>query len=145
MSARRPTIASIIARVAAYYDLPPATLRGQDRSHPLIEARHVAMYVARQVTSASLPQLGREFGGRDHTAILHAVRKISRLRQQDEHIERLVTSLLAAPVASHVSEGELLGARLNRLERAITTVQRTLVVMSEGVANIRQDVARRGA
>ncbi len=53
------------------------------RARAVARPRQVAMYLAKQLTSRSLPEIGRKFGGRDHTTVMHALRKIDELRQQD--------------------------------------------------------------
>ena len=54
-----------------------------ERDHHVARARQVAMYLAKQLTARSLPEIGRKFGGRDHTTVMHAVKKVDELRQSD--------------------------------------------------------------
>ncbi len=79
----------IINFVAAYYYLTPEDLRGKRRTRDVAFARQVAMYLARELTDLSLPKIGEEFGGRDHTTVIHALKKINRLREEkgDEKIK----------------------------------------------------------
>jgi chromosomal replication initiator protein len=56
------------------------------RARAVARPRQVAMYLCKQLTPRSLPEIGRKFGGRDHTTVMHAVRKIEELRAQDRHI-----------------------------------------------------------
>jgi chromosomal replication initiator protein len=65
-------------------------LTGDKRSRPVVEARHIAMYLARELTDASLPKIGERVGGRDHTTVLHAVDKITRLMRENREMYNLV-------------------------------------------------------
>ncbi len=73
------TAAAIIAQSAAYFGLSIDDLCGASRSRVLVTARQIAMYLCRELTALSLPKIGQQFGGRDHTTVMHADRKI---RQQ---------------------------------------------------------------
>jgi hypothetical protein len=91
------TVGSIIEAVAKHFALKPADLRNDRRPRPLASARAVAMYLARTRTSASFPDIARAFGGRHHTTVLVAVKKVTRqlpdnavLREQLAAIERLL-------------------------------------------------------
>ena len=69
----------IMAQTAAYFDLTIDDLSGQSRTHQLVLARQIAMYLCRELTELSLPKIGQQFGGRDHTTVMHADRKIRTL------------------------------------------------------------------
>jgi chromosomal replication initiator protein len=73
------TAAQIMGATADYFGVSLDDLRSQSRSRVLVNARQVAMYLCRELTDLSLPKIGQEFGGRDHTTVMHADRKI---RQQ---------------------------------------------------------------
>src|SRR5690349_3182465 len=73
------TSATIMAQTAAYFGMSMEDLCGQSRSRGLVQARQIAMYLCRELTDLSLPKIGQQFGGRDHTTVMHADRKI---RQQ---------------------------------------------------------------
>ena len=91
------TIASIQSRVAAHYGLTDADMRSQCRERRVARPRQVAMYLARRLTDKSLPFIGRRFGGRDHTTVIHAVRQIEKLRAADAELDadlRLLTRQL---------------------------------------------------
>lgn len=77
-------IIDIIETVADSEGLTPADILGPSREKPHVRARQRGMYLARQATDRSLPELGRRFGGRDHTTVLHALRKISVLVEHDD-------------------------------------------------------------
>jgi hypothetical protein len=74
-----PSIAEIKITAALYYKVRPFDLECARRTKDIIIPRQVAMYLAKTLTLRSLPEIGRRFGGRDHTTVLHAVRKIARL------------------------------------------------------------------
>jgi len=73
----RPTLRAIIDMVSEFYELPPSDIRGGCRQLFIMRARHVAMYLCRELTLHSFPKIGRQFGGRDHTTVLYAWCKIS--------------------------------------------------------------------
>ena len=70
------TARTIVHEVADYFQISEDELTGQSRSRVLVNARQVAMYLCRELTDLSLPKIGQEFGGRDHTTVMHAERKI---------------------------------------------------------------------
>ncbi|MGB1076863.1 MAG: chromosomal replication initiator protein DnaA [Bdellovibrionales bacterium] len=80
---RRITIDEIQRRVAEHYNLKVADMHSARRSRNVARPRQVAMYLAKQLTARSLPEIGRKFGGRDHTTVMHAVRKIEELANDD--------------------------------------------------------------
>jgi chromosomal replication initiator protein len=80
---RRITIDDIQKQVAAHYNIRIADMSSARRARAVARPRQVAMYLAKQLTSRSLPEIGRKFGGRDHTTVMHAVRKVEELRAQD--------------------------------------------------------------
>ena len=69
-------------------------LQGRSRRRPLVTARQVAMYVVRELTDLSYPAIAREFGGRDHTTVIHAVEKIGALMQERKQIFHQVQELM---------------------------------------------------
>ncbi len=94
---RHVTIDDIQKRVCEHYNIKMADLLSPRRARAVARPRQVAMYLAKQLTTRSLPEIGRKFGGRDHTTIMHGVRKIEELRGGDpslnEDIEILARSL----------------------------------------------------
>lgn len=80
---RRVTIEDIQKRVAEYYGIKVSDMQSARRSQNVARPRQVAMYLAKALTSRSLPEIGRKFGGRDHTTVLHAVRKVQEVKTQD--------------------------------------------------------------
>ncbi len=91
---RRVTVESIVRAVAERHGLQPAQLKQKTNAQPIAYPRQIAMYVAKEMTSASLPELGRYFGGKHHTTVLHSIQKIERLRQKDADLNRTLHSLM---------------------------------------------------
>jgi chromosomal replication initiator protein len=87
------TIAIIMGQTASYFGLSIDDLCGQSRSRVLVTARHIAMYLCRELTDLSLPKIGQQFGGRDHTTVMHADRKIRNLMAERRSIYNQVTEL----------------------------------------------------
>ncbi len=90
---RPPTPDEIIAATASLHGFTIDELAGPSRRQPLVMARQTAMYLCRDLTDLSLPRIGRLFGGRDHTTVLHAVEKVKRLMQSDRQLFERVTAL----------------------------------------------------
>ncbi len=82
-SDRRVTIEEIQKRVAEHYTVKLADMHSTRRSRMVARPRQVAMYLSKQLTARSLPEIGRKFGGRDHTTVMHAVRKVEELCDAD--------------------------------------------------------------
>jgi chromosomal replication initiator protein len=80
---RRVTIEEIQKRVAEHFNIRLSDMHSARRARAVARPRQVAMYLAKQLTSRSLPEIGRKFGGRDHTTVMHAVRKVDELRSLD--------------------------------------------------------------
>jgi chromosomal replication initiator protein len=80
---RRVTIEEIQKRVAEHYNIRLAEMYSSRRARAVARPRQVAMYLSKQLTARSLPEIGRKFGGRDHTTVMHAVRKVDELRSTD--------------------------------------------------------------
>jgi chromosomal replication initiator protein len=87
------TSALIIAQTAAYFGLTIDDLCGSSRSRVLVTARQIAMYLCRELTDLSLPKIGQQFGGRDHTTVMHADRKIRQLMAERRSVFNQVTEL----------------------------------------------------
>ena len=81
--------------VSQRFSLTRKQLCGDRRSQNIVYPRQVAMYLSRELTDASLPKIGREFGGRDHTTVIHATSKIARLIKEDRSVYNLVQELTA--------------------------------------------------
>ena len=91
------TAATIMAQTATFFKLTLEDLCGTSRSRALVEARQIAMYLCRELTDLSLPKIGQTFGGRDHTTVMHADRKIRELmaerRALYNHVNEITTKI----------------------------------------------------
>lgn len=87
------TASTIMAQTASYFSLSLDDLCGTSRSRVLVNARQIAMYLCRELTELSLPKIGQTFGGRDHTTVMHADRKIRELMAERRSIYNQVTEL----------------------------------------------------
>ncbi|TXL57403.1 chromosomal replication initiator protein DnaA [Aeromicrobium terrae] len=87
------TVGMIMAQTAAYSEFSIDELCGTNRSRNLVLARQIAMYLCRELTEMSLPKIGQEFGGRDHTTVMHAERKIRKLMAEKHAVFNQVTEL----------------------------------------------------
>ena len=90
---RRVSIENIQRAVCQEFGLTLPQLKSKNNSRPIAFPRQVAMYLSKDLTTASLPQIGREFGGKHHTTVLHSINKISELRQSDRDLNRLLNKL----------------------------------------------------
>ena len=95
-SDRKVTVEEIQRKVAEHYNIRLSDLVGPKRVRTLARPRQIAMYLAKQMTSRSLPEIGRRFGGRDHTTIMHGVRKIEELRVEDRSLSEDIDLLRRA-------------------------------------------------
>jgi chromosomal replication initiator protein len=80
---RRVTIEEIQRKVAEHYNIRLTDMSSARRARNVARPRQVAMYLAKQLTSRSLPEIGRRFGNRDHTTVMHAVSRVAELMQAD--------------------------------------------------------------
>jgi len=92
-NASQITAATIMAQTAQYFSLTVDDLCGGSRSRVLVTARQIAMYLCRELTDLSLPKIGQQFGGRDHTTVMHADRKIRTLMAEKRSVYNQVTEL----------------------------------------------------
>jgi chromosomal replication initiator protein len=91
---RKITIDAIIRAVAAKHNLQPGQLKQKSNRREIARPRQVAMYLTKELTQASLPEIGRAFGGKHHTTVLHSVRRIDELRQKDPDMNHLIQILI---------------------------------------------------
>ena len=99
VNSKKLTIEEIQKKVADHYNIRLTDMHSPRRSRSVARPRQVAMYLSKFITSRSLPEIGRKFGGRDHTTVMHAVKKIEELKQEDtnfnediELLKRLIDS-----------------------------------------------------
>ena len=96
-SDRRTTIDQIQKKVAEHFNIKISDMHSARRSRTIARPRQIAMYLAKNLTTRSLPEIGRKFGGRDHTTVIHAIKKVEELKKNDsnftEDVEILTRSL----------------------------------------------------
>lgn len=91
---RRITIDDIQKKVASHYNIKVSDMHSARRSVAIARPRQVAMYLAKKLTSKSLPEIGRKFGGKDHTTVMHAVKRIEALAAEDQELAEDVELLM---------------------------------------------------
>ena len=87
------TVDKIQNIVSNYFNIALSEMLSQRRSRPLARPRQIAMYLAKKMTSRSLPEIGRRFANRDHTTVIHAVKTITRLSEQDDEIKKNINQI----------------------------------------------------
>ncbi len=85
---------AILRAVASFFSLKPAQLKAKNNSRPVAVPRQIAMYICKELTHQSLPQIGKDFGGKHHTTVLHSIRKIDSLRKKDSEISATVNAIV---------------------------------------------------
>jgi chromosomal replication initiator protein len=88
------TVDVIQKKVAAFYNVKISDMKSKKKNKNVILPRHGAMFLTRKLTDLSLPEIGRHFGGRDHTTVLHAIQKVDNLVQTDEDYQASIESLI---------------------------------------------------
>jgi len=91
---RRITIDSVMKAVSEKYSIKPAQLREKSNRKEIVVPRQVAMFITKELTQASLPEIGRAFGGKHHTTVIHSIDKIARERQQNPDLNKLIHSVI---------------------------------------------------
>ena len=76
-----------------YFNISLSEMLSQRRSRPLARPRQIAMYLSKKMTTRSLPEIGRRFANRDHTTVIHAVKTISRLSEQDDEMKKNINQI----------------------------------------------------
>ncbi len=87
------TVDKIQNVVSNFFNIPLSEMLSQRRSRPLARPRQIAMYLAKKMTSRSLPEIGRRFANRDHTTVIHAVKTITRLSEQDDEMKKNISQI----------------------------------------------------
>jgi chromosomal replication initiator protein len=93
-SERKVSIEQVIKAVAERHNLQPNQLKQKSNAWNISYPRQIAMYIAKEVTRSSLPEIGRAFGGKHHTTVLHSIQKIEGLRSSDHDLNRLLHSII---------------------------------------------------
>ena len=91
---KKISVESILRTVAERFNLQPSQLKVKSNTRQIAYPRQVAMYLVKELTHASLPEIGRYFGGKHHTTVLHSVQKIEELRQHDDSLNSLIQSVI---------------------------------------------------
>jgi chromosomal replication initiator protein len=91
---RKVTSELVIKAVAERFSLQPSQLKQKSNSRQIAYPRQIAMYLAKELTHSSLPEIGRQFGGKHHTTVLHSISKIEQLRHTDADLNRMIHSLI---------------------------------------------------
>ncbi len=91
---KKISVESIVRAVAERFSMQPAQIKMKSNTRQIAYPRQIAMYLAKDLTHASLPEIGRYFGGKHHTTVLHSVQKIEELRQRDDELNKLLLSLV---------------------------------------------------
>lgn len=96
------SIQLIQKKTAEFFNIKQEALLSSKRANYIVEARHVAMYLSRELTNFSLPMIGDRFGGKDHTTVLHSYNKIKKQLKTDKilklNIERLIKNIINSSV-----------------------------------------------
>ena len=87
------TVDKIQNVVSDFFNISLTEMLSQRRSRPLARPRQVAMYLAKKMTTRSLPEIGRRFANRDHTTVIHAVKTITRLSEQDDEMKKNINQI----------------------------------------------------
>ena len=87
------TVDKIQNVVSSYFNIALSEMLSQRRSRPLARPRQIAMYLAKKMTTRSLPEIGRRFANRDHTTVIHAVKTITRLSEQDDEMKKNISQI----------------------------------------------------
>ncbi len=87
------TVDKIQNVVSNYFNIPLSEMLSQRRSRPLARPRQIAMFLAKKMTTRSLPEIGRRFANRDHTTVIHAVKTITRLSEQDDEMKKNINQI----------------------------------------------------
>ena len=93
---KKVTIETIQKRVGEQFGLRDQELKVRSNCKAIAFPRQIAMYLVKQLTSASLPEIGRQFGGKHHTTVLHSIHKIETMRINDKEFNRTITRLMDA-------------------------------------------------
>jgi chromosomal replication initiator protein len=89
------TIESIQKYVSDYYQLKPSELKSKNNSKSISMPRQIAMYLCKSLTHASLPEIGRSFGGKHHSTVIHSIKKVDELRKRDADFNNLIATFLS--------------------------------------------------
>ncbi len=89
----KPGIETVMVETAGYFNIDPQLLKSSSKKKEIVKARQVAMFLAREVLEMSLPKIGEEFGGRDHSTVMYSIDKIKETRQTDAYIDTIIEEI----------------------------------------------------
>jgi hypothetical protein len=107
---------AILGACAVFYGVSISSLFADQRTLDIVKARHIAMYLAKELTPRSLPDIGRRMGGKDHTTVLHGVRKIAALIKTDPNLAAEVATIRAR-IVGRIEGGETKNRVATRAQR----------------------------
>ena len=93
IQARQVSVENIQKTTAEYYNIKMSDILSKRRSRSVARPRQMAMFLAKELTNYSLPEIGEAFGGRDHTTVIHAVKTITRLSEQDDEMKKNISQI----------------------------------------------------
>ena len=93
LQVRKVTIEAIQRAVAEHFGMRVSDLKQKNNSRQVVVPRQIAMYLAKQMTEASLPEIGRQFGNKHHTTVMHSIAKIDDQRRSDKDLHRTINKL----------------------------------------------------
>jgi chromosomal replication initiator protein len=91
---RKITIEAVQKAVAEKYGIKPAQLREKSNRKEIVAPRQVAMFLVKELTHASLPEIGRAFGGKHHTTVIHSITRVAELKPKDPDLNKLIHSVI---------------------------------------------------
>ena len=91
---KRISIEAVIKAVAERYSMQPSQLKQKSNTRLIVYPRQIAMFLVNELTSASLPEIGKAFGGKHHTTVLHSIQRIDRLRRHEPDLNRIINSII---------------------------------------------------
>ena len=89
----KPGIETVMVETAGYFNIDPQLLKSSSKKKEIVKARQVAMFLAREVLEMSLPKIGEEFGGRDHSTVMYSIEKIKETRKTDAYIDTIIEEI----------------------------------------------------
>jgi chromosomal replication initiator protein len=90
---RELSVEEILKRVSSHFNIKISDIKSAKRLKAVVLPRQIAMYLSRQLTSSSYPEIGERFGGKDHSTIIHAIRKIDKLMEEDFQLRSTIENL----------------------------------------------------
>ncbi len=91
----KPGIETVMVETAGYFNIDPQLLKSSSKKKEIVKARQVAMFLAREVLEMSLPKIGEEFGGRDHSTVMYSIKEIKKIRETDAYIDTVIEEITA--------------------------------------------------